>query len=356
MPLGGLGIAAAGGIGGALAGNLLSAGDRAKADAARQAAVQQWLSINVPDPAQQAIELQNYKVAGTLSPTLETAFQQNQTELKNMSVDPTSRAAEVKALTQMQNLASNGGMDAQSKQQEAQAINAANANEQGQRGAIVQNFAARGIGGAGAQLAAELQASQGDANTAAAGGMSSAAAAQQRALQAMTNSSSMAGTLNSQDYGQAAAAANAQDAINRFNTQTQQGVANTNVTAQNQAQATNLQNAQNVSNLNTGVANTQETHNKGLIQQQFEDQAKVAAGASNADAGVAAQDTADANNTSQLWGNIGNSLVQGGTAYGQYKKQQQDQQNQQKKQDQQTQQNNNSLMSLPDGETDLSNY
>lgn len=306
-----------GGIGSAIIGSGQSAAQLAAAQAARQDSVNQWLKVNVPDPAQQAIELKNFQVTGQLSPQLQTAFTQSQTGLKNLAVDPTSRAAEVQALTQMQNIANEGGMDAQAKQAEAQALNTANANEQGQRGAIVQSFAQQGKGGAGAELAAELQASQGDANQAAASGLSSAASAQQRALQAMTASGQEAATLNNQDYSQAAAAAQAQDAINRFNTQNQQTVANNNVDLTNKAQAANLQNAQNISNQNTGVYNTQETHNKGLLQTQFGDQAQVASGIGNANAGVATQANTNATNTANQWGKIGSAISQGAGALGQ---------------------------------------
>lgn len=297
------------------------------ATSARQAALQQWLAVNVPDPAQQAIELQRYQVTGQLSPELESAFQQSQTNLKNMQIDPTSRAAEVGALTQMQDVANSGGMDAEAKQQLQQGINATNANEAGQRGAIEQNFAARGVGGSGAQLAAELQASQGDANQAASVGQSAAASAEQRALQAMSASSNMASNLNSQDYTQAANAAAAQDAINRFNTQNQQQVANANVTATNNAKAANLANAQAVANANTGVANQQETFNKGLYQQQFENEARKASGSANAENGVADQANTNAQNQTNLWGNIGNAVTQGSAAIGQYMNKQNNNQN-----------------------------
>lgn len=289
------------------------------ANAARQQAIQQWISVNVPDPKQQQIELENYQVTGKLSPELETAFQQSQSGLSGISLDPASRDAEMAALSKMQDLAQNGGLDAQSQQQLTQAINQTNANEKGQRDAIVQNAAARGMGqGGGAMLAAELQASQGDANQAAAGGQSAAAAAEMRALQALQGSASIGATLNSQDYQQKAAAAEAQDAINRFNTQNAQSVSNANVTNSNAAQAANLANAQSVANANTGVANQEEISNKGLIQQQFQNQATKAAGASGQYAGAAAQDNQNAQNTANMWSGIGQSLAKGVGAYGQY--------------------------------------
>lgn len=319
MPLGGAIVGGVAALGSGVIGSVEAGQDRDAANAARQAAVQQWLSVNVPDPKQQEIELQNYQVTGQLSPQMEQAFQQSQTALNNVSLDPASRAAEVAALTKMQGLASNGGLDAQAEQQTQQAINQTNANEKGQRGAIIQNAMARGMGqGGGAMLEAQLEASQGDANQAAASGQSAAAAAQMRALQALAESSQMGATLNSQDYAQAAAKAQAADAINRFNTQNSQNVQNANVTNANAAQAANLANAQSVANANTGVANQQEAYNKGLVQQQFNNEATKAAGASGQYAGVAAQDNANATNTANMWSGIGQSLAKGAGAIAQY--------------------------------------
>ncbi len=322
MPAGGLVVAGAAGLGSAILGSQAAQSQTDAANAARKQALQQWLNVNVPDPAQQQVELQKYAVTGSLSPQLEQAFQQSQTGLKNLSVDPTSRAAEVQALEKMQNIASNGGMDAQSRQQEAQALNSSNANERGQRGAIEQNFAARGIGGTGAQLAAELEASQGDANSASAAGMSSAASGESRALQALASSGNMASTLNNQDYNQAAKAAEAQDAINRFNTENSQKVANSNVTGANNAQAANLANNQSVSNSNAGIQNQQTLHNAGLIQQQFANEATKAGGSANAETGVATQSNQNAANAAGQWAGIGKAITSGVGAIANYNQKQ----------------------------------
>jgi hypothetical protein len=310
---------AVGAIGGGLIGLLGGSGasdETAKATAAQQAAVQQWLQINVPDPAQLQVELQNYKVTGQLSPQMQQAYNQSPTGLKNMSVDQTGRTAETQALAQMQNIAQNGGMDAISRQQQAQAINTANANEAGQRSAIVQNFAARGMGGAGAEMAAQLQASQGDANQAAAGGLQAAAGAQGRALQAMQGASAAGSNLNASDYAQAAAAAQAQDAINRFNTANSQAVSNANVGANNAAQAATLANAQSVANANTGVGNEQEVYNKNVNQTIFGDQATKAKGVTGAETGASDQYNTNAENIGSQWSGIGQAVSQGAGALG----------------------------------------
>lgn len=264
------------------------------------------------------VELERYRVSGQLSPQMEQAFQQSQTGLKGMAVDSTGRAAETAALAKMQEIAGHGGLDAQAQQQIQQATNQTNANEQGQRGAIVQNAAARGMGaGGGAMLAAELQASQGDANQAAAAGQTAAAGAQQRALQALQDSSTAGHALHSSDYGEAAAAAQAQDAINRFNTQNSQTVANTNTSTTNAAQAANLANAQSVANANTGVANQEETHNKALPQQVFQDEAQKAGGVAGAYGSQATQANTDAKNTANQWSGVGQAISGAGGAIGQ---------------------------------------
>lgn len=284
---------------------------QAAAAQARQQALQEYLNIHVPDPAKQQIILQKFATTGQLDPQMEQAVSQRATELAKTNVSPAGRSAEVDALQEMTNVAHSGGMDAQARQTMEQGLQTANANERGQIGAIEQNAAARGQGGSGVQLAAELQSTQNDANASANAGMSAASGAEQRALQAMTAEGQLGSNLNNQDYTQAAQKAEAQDAINRFNTQNQQGVANTNVQNTNSAAAANLANKQSVANANVGVSNQQEIQNKGLYQQQFNNELNLASGKANAENGVASGATAAGNSTAKSWANIGSAVGQG---------------------------------------------
>ena len=292
--------------------------DREAAAQQRAEAVKQFLSIAVPDPEQQKVELARYVQTGRLSPELEQTFQQKQTELGGIVLDPTSRLAEQTALQKMIDVANAGGMDAESKAKLQEAVNAANTNEQGQRQAIMQNFAQRGMSGSGAELAAELSASQGSQNRAAQVGTQSAADAEQRALEALIASANMGSTLHAQDYAQAADAARAQDLINQFNVRNSQAVAGANVDRSNQAQAANLAAQQSVSNANTGIANQEEMYNKGLRQQQFQNQITRAGGASGQLQNAAAGNENSANRTAGTWAGIGNAISQGAAAYGNY--------------------------------------
>lgn len=140
-----------------------------------------------------------------------------------LSTDPTTRAAQMKALTQLGQVAGQGGYDTQSQQATAAALNQANANERSQRGAILQNAQSRGLGGSGAELAGLLGAQQGNANTAQAGSLQAGSDARNRALASLANYGNLAGNIRGQDYSQAADAARAEDS---------RDVANANVSAQ----------------------------------------------------------------------------------------------------------------------------
>lgn len=298
-------------------GSAKAGADRDAANAARQQAVQQFLDIHVPDPIQQAIILKHYQQTGTLTPELEQKFQQQQSELKNISLDPTGRSAELQALAKMQEVGNANGLDAQSRAKIQAAIDSTNSNEKSQRDAIVQNFAARGMGGSGAEMQAQLLASQADANRASQQGMQASADAEQRALQAMMNSSTIGSSVRSQDYTQAAEAAKAQDLINQFNTRNSQAVAGANTDRTNAANQFNLTNQQRIAEQNVGLDNQQETFNKGLIQQKYNNELSRASGASGQYSGVAQQANNNADRTAATWSGIGSAIAQGAGAVGQ---------------------------------------
>lgn len=305
-------------IGGIMGGSQ-SSSDREAANQARAQALKAFLQINVPDPQKQKIIFQKYQSTGQLDPQLEQAFNQSQTALNNVQVDPRLKAAQMGALSKMQNIGDSNGLDAEAQAQTTQALNQANTNEQGNRNAIVQNYAQRGLGGSGASLAAQLSADQQQANTSANAGVLAASGAQSRALQAMQNSATLAGNMSSTDYNQQSQKAQAADAINKFNTQNQQQVANQNVLTSNQAQAANLTNKQAISNANVGVTNQNMLNDQAQVQQGFDNQTKQAAGESGQYGNVAAGNVGNANATANQWAGIANSIGQGAAAYGIYK-------------------------------------
>ena len=129
------------------------------------------------------------------------------------TLDPTGRAALVKALQQMQGIAEAGGLTAEDRQGIADINQRVGQNIKGQLGAIRQNAAARGIGGSGFELSAALGAGQQQAETAGRQAIDVAALARQRALQAIQQTGQLGGSLNQSDMEKA----EAQNRIKQFN-------------------------------------------------------------------------------------------------------------------------------------------
>lgn len=306
-------VLAAGAIGSAVIGNQKASDDRNAATNARRDALAQYLALNVPDPKQQELILDKYDMTGQMDPALEQAINQGESAQGSISLDPSTRAAQESALSKLSDITSNNGMDSQERNQLQKNINAVNSNTKGANDAILQNAAARGVGGSGASLAAQLQAAQSGANTASENAMDAQAQASQRALQAISQQSSAAGSLHNQDYTQALNAANAKDAINQFNARNANAAMSANTAAKNQAQAYNVQEAQKIADQNTTLSNQQQAYNKSLIQQQYENELQKASGQANATNGVANQYNANAQGTANMWGGISGAL---GTAAG----------------------------------------
>jgi hypothetical protein len=190
--------------------------------------------------------------------------------------------------------------------------------ERGQREAILQNMAQRGLSGSGTELAANLLAGQSASQRASQMGMDQAAQAQQARLQALGNVAQMGQGLEQADYERAARQAQAGDVINQFNTQNKIS-----------AQAQNLANKQDVLNRNKAQANaiaqqntdlvnqalTQNVINKPLAQYglQTQYQSGIAGGLQN-QAGMQSQQAMNQYNTqAQL---LGAGLQTGGTVAG----------------------------------------
>ena len=248
---------AAGSIYSGIAANNRASGDRQAANEAADAAVKQLINTGYPpDMAKRAI-LEQYKSAGTLTPDLEKAIGLGPSAVAGIGEDSSLRGAQLAALQQYQQ-AGQTGQTAQDQMNNLKAVNQVNADNQSRQASILQGTQARGEGGSGPAIAAQLLAAQGAANTESEQGLQLAAQGNSARMQALSQAAGLGGQLRSQDFGVNQAKANAADQFQRFNIQNQQAVVNQNVGVNNQAQAYNLQNAQGIANQNT-VASNQET-------------------------------------------------------------------------------------------------
>lgn len=311
-------IPAVAALGGAAIGAATSSGDYAQQQQAIQQEIAQYQAIGVPPAQATQIVMQKYQSAGQMTPQMQQVFNQAASQMNGVKTDPNLKTAQMGALQQLQNLGSNGGHTLTDDANLANIQNQANTANAGRIGAIQNSMQSRGLGGSGLSLAAQLQSAQDANNQQATGGLQIAANQQQNALQAIMNSGQLAGNMQGQQFNQQAQIAQAQDAINRFNTANQQQVSNTNTGIANNAQAYNLQNNQAISNKNADLTNQQNIYNAQQIQQNYQNQLSKANGMASA-YGQEAQNYGQAGQRqSNLWGGIASGLGQGAAAAGAY--------------------------------------
>jgi len=260
----GLGI-----VGGILGADEARSGATAAGDAQKAAIgamIAKLDAIGMPPDQSAAVILDQYKQAGLMTPQLEQQVHDSISEFHNIKTDKATRDMQVQALNRMAQYGQ-AGLTPDERAQQRQLQNEVQRQNEANQQSIIQNMAARGQGGSGAELAARLQASQGSANQASESADRISALAAQRALQAIGSQGSMANQLRGQDFSEEGTKAAAQDQMNRFNVQNQMSINQRNTAAQNAAQAANLENKQNISNMNIHQ-NNEEKYNQLQRQRQ----------------------------------------------------------------------------------------
>lgn len=242
--------------------------EEAKGDKARQEQqLQDWLAeiqgIDVPGRAEQEITPEMFQQLESMQ--MEGLASQGDTELAGISLDPATRQAQMDALTSLRDVANSGGLSDLDKASIAQAQRQIGMQQKGARDAISQNMQSRGMAGSGMELMNKLMAQQSGAEQANMMGMQQAAQAQQARMAALQGMGSLGGNIRAQDYGIKADRAQAQDAINRFNTMNKQGQMGRNTDRTNQRGMLNNE----IGNKNVAMRNAAQAHNKGLYQTEF---------------------------------------------------------------------------------------
>lgn len=273
--------------------------------------------IKPPEISDMELQLEQLVNQGTISPEEAQTIFLEKSKMNDVNLDPSLKQAQIDALSQLQNIGSMGGLTAQDRAKLGDIKSQEDAQNKGKREAILQNARARGVGGSGLELAAQLQGQQDSASRQSQRDMDVAALAEQRALDAIMQSGSLAGNISNQQFGQQAQIAGANDAISKFNAANQQQQINQNVAARNDAAARNLAAKQVLANQNTELRNQQQQYNKGLKQQDFENllnvnKARAGIAQSNANA-QGANSAAKANATNNT---IGTGLGAIATIYG----------------------------------------
>jgi hypothetical protein len=145
------------------------------------------------------------------------AQQAGSSAYNGISVDPSTRDAQLQALQQLQNVYKSGGMDNTYRAQMAAANQDAGNTSRAMNAAVQNNAAQRGLASSGQSIAAQRSNAQASANQAAMMNAQALAGAQQRQMGAIGAAGQLGGQMRGQDFGQAAQRADANDAISRFN-------------------------------------------------------------------------------------------------------------------------------------------
>ena len=302
-----------------LIGQEASAGARTNAENDVKNALAQYQGINVPDIEKMRLALEDYQSAGNLAPSLETAQALGPSAQQNIALNPKYNEYTMSALQKMADVQQNG-LNEVDRAQLQNMLNQAAAQNASQQKQILENRAARGMGGSGDELAAQLSASQSGANQASQQALQLAALAAQRKLDATTGLANLSNQAQNAEYTQQLNKANAADVIAQFNAQNAQNVQQRNVASQNTAQAANLQNAQNIANQNVEQHNQQQQYNKNLEQQNFNNQLTKARAMAGQYANMAEVNQNQANATANMWSGIGSGVGKGLTALNQANK------------------------------------
>lgn len=227
--------------------------------------------LAVPTVEERTLDLEDYAVVGELSPELEQAIAQGDTELANISRDQEAYDAQMSALRALAEIADAGGMDATFQRDISEVGTETDANIRRANEALRSEMARRGAAGSGLEQASRLAAAQQQATAGAARAMNVQAIAQQRALQAISDRGRLGGEARAQSFQEQEAAARAQDLINQFNVQGSRNVQQRNVGAQRAADEFNLRARQAAADANVGQREDEERSRAGAVRDQFTD-------------------------------------------------------------------------------------
>jgi len=137
--------------------------------------------------------------------------------LEGVGGDPALRDAQLAALGELQDVYRSGGLSLGDEAALSKVLGQSSRQEGRQRARLSEDFAARGQLGSGAQLAMALQGQQATAQRGRDEALERAAMAQKRSMDAILQRGRIAGEVRGQDYGEKARAAEARDAIARYN-------------------------------------------------------------------------------------------------------------------------------------------
>ena len=309
----GAGASAASGI----LGNILSAGDRNAAMAAFQQSLAEIEAIGAPPDLAREIMLRRFEQVGVLTPELEEAIALEAPKVAAIQEAPELRKAQMTALQLIGQRATAGATpEDRARLAEIQLQQARDTEAKRQQ--ILQSYQQRGLGGAGSELAAQLQAASAGSAQAGEQGLQLAAQAQRAALEAAREYGALGGQVRGQEFDIARTKAGAEDqaAMARFN----EAVARQqrNVATRMGVQQQNLATRQRIAEQNVAQANAELQRQRAAEAQEYAFQMQRAQLRAGAQQGIAGAYSGQAQQTAGMVSGAGAGLGQGLIAGGTY--------------------------------------
>lgn len=289
-------------------------------DAAREAmnnALAEIKAVGAPPDYAREIIYEKFKQAGLLTPEVEKQINLGASKIAKIADNENTKNAQLKALDQMQQRAK-GGFTAEDKAAINQAkLEIANQN-QAQQSQIIQSLAQRGMGGAGAELAARLGAQQQGSNLLSQQGMQLGADASRNALEAARMSGTFAGQIGQEQFERDLTRAEAEDAVNKFNIENAMGRQQRNIDRSNLAQEYNIKRQQYVSDLNVQQQNQEYLRQRDAERQRWLDSLGLAQAKAGQQTNLSNMHMNAAAGVASDWANIGSGFsdISGGAAKG----------------------------------------
>lgn len=234
------------------------------ASASMAAALKALEKVPLPDIEKMRIVLEEPQLVGQL-----IAEAQGPSAYEEIQIDPRLRQAEMSAL-EMLSQRGKEGLTEEDRIAFRQLQDQVAADEQARQATIAAQMEQQGLSDSGTSLAAKLASSQAAAQRQTQQASEMAKAALEAKRGALTQAGQVASQMGTQQFAQGAQKASAQDAIAQFNLINRMNV-----------QQQNLGERQRIQDTKTDLRNQQEMFNKGLIQQQFQNQMAKAGASAN---------------------------------------------------------------------------
>lgn len=255
-------------------------------------------------------ELQKYVEAGVMTPEEAEAYLQERNAFQDMNISQTGTDSQVAALNKLAEISDFGaeGTPAQRAAME-NSLSRMNASVAGQRGAIEQAMAAKGIPRSLISAALQNQTVGQEAQQAHMDAVNAQAAAYQTALNALAQQGQVGNALQGQQNTQANTVAQAQNAMQQFNAQNQQQNSQFNAANRQDANMANAANRQQIANNNTGLSNARTEYNAKVPQQVFNNQLAKAQGQAGAATNIGNLYQQQGQQNAGLWGGLINTAT-----------------------------------------------